>query len=154
MSQTLAAARTAASTATELVLTGDLDRPARLTVPEVLAWPQHRADIAFGCATSGGALLLSHPSGRAERAARHGRPLDPDDPPAEENLHPALEAAGWKLDSYEDTPHRFLARVVRVGGRARRSAVARTNTSMSPGTGDTGQLPGRHPRSGCRKRSR
>ncbi|NUQ96847.1 MAG: molybdopterin-dependent oxidoreductase [Streptomyces sp.] len=54
MSQTLAAARTAARPAAELVLTGDLDRPARLTVPDLLAWPQHRAEVAFECATSGG----------------------------------------------------------------------------------------------------
>ncbi|UUA11165.1 class I SAM-dependent methyltransferase [Streptomyces sp. CRCS-T-1] len=62
----------------------------------------------------GGVLLLFHPSGRAERAARHGRPLDPDDPLAEENLRPALEAAGWSLDCYEDARHHFLARAVRV----------------------------------------
>ncbi|WP_416974174.1 molybdopterin-dependent oxidoreductase [Streptomyces sp. 4F14] len=53
MSQTLAAARTTAGSAAELVLTGDLDRPSRLTVPDLLAWPQHAAEVAFGCATSG-----------------------------------------------------------------------------------------------------
>ncbi|MEV6130945.1 methyltransferase domain-containing protein [Streptomyces violaceusniger] len=62
----------------------------------------------------GGVLLLFHPSGRAERAARHGRPLDPDDPLAEENLRPALYAAGWALDRYEDATRHFLARAVRV----------------------------------------
>ncbi|WP_306279280.1 hypothetical protein [Streptomyces malaysiensis] len=62
----------------------------------------------------GSVLLLFHPSGRAERAARHGRPLDPDDPLAEENLRPALHAAGWALDSYEDATRHFLARAVRV----------------------------------------
>ncbi|MFE2070591.1 class I SAM-dependent methyltransferase [Streptomyces sp. NPDC059467] len=55
--------------------------------------------------TPDGVLLLFHPSGRAERAARHGRPLDPDDLTAEENLTPALRAAGWRLDSYEDARH-------------------------------------------------
>ncbi|MFB7933958.1 methyltransferase domain-containing protein [Streptomyces sp. NPDC056039] len=65
-------------------------------------------------AAPGGVLLLFHPSGRAERAARHGRPLDPDDPLAEENLRPALEAVGWTLDCYEDARHHFLARAVRV----------------------------------------
>ncbi|MFJ1747408.1 methyltransferase domain-containing protein [Streptomyces sp. NPDC088116] len=63
----------------------------------------------------GGTLLLFHPSGRVERAARHGRPLDPDDPLAETNLRPALEAAGWRLARYEDAHHHFLARAVRVG---------------------------------------
>ncbi|MFE4957976.1 methyltransferase domain-containing protein [Streptomyces sp. NPDC056653] len=62
----------------------------------------------------GGVLLLFHPSGRAERAARHGRPLDPDDPLAEENLRPALHAVGWSLDCYEDASLHFLARAVRV----------------------------------------
>ncbi|GAA2423651.1 methyltransferase domain-containing protein [Streptomyces mauvecolor] len=54
-------------------------------------------------------LLLFHPSGRAERAARHGRPLDPADLLAEHNLRPALEATGWNLDEYEDAPGHFLA---------------------------------------------
>ncbi|AEM83031.1 methyltransferase domain-containing protein [Streptomyces violaceusniger] len=63
----------------------------------------------------GGVLLLFHPSGRAERAARHGRPLDPDDPLAEENLRPALNAAGWAPTCYEDAPRHFLARAVRIG---------------------------------------
>lgn len=62
----------------------------------------------------GGVLLLFHPSGRAERAARHGRPLAPDDLLAEENLRPALHAAGWSLDCYEDASRHFLARAVRV----------------------------------------
>ncbi|MET7289939.1 methyltransferase domain-containing protein [Streptomyces sp. NPDC005573] len=63
-----------------------------------------------------GVLLLFHPSGRAERAARHGRDdLDPDDPLAEENLRPALRAAGWHLVLCEDAPHHLLARAVRAG---------------------------------------
>ncbi|MEW2492439.1 methyltransferase domain-containing protein [Streptomyces nodosus] len=62
---------------------------------------------------SEGVLLLFHPSGRAERAARHGRTLDSDDLMAEEHLRPALRAAGWQLDCYEDAPHHFLARAVR-----------------------------------------
>ncbi|MCX4903929.1 molybdopterin-dependent oxidoreductase [Streptomyces sp. NBC_00878] len=53
MSQSLAAARTAAGPVPELILTGDLDRPARLTVPDLLAWPQHEAEVSFECATSG-----------------------------------------------------------------------------------------------------
>ncbi|MFE7180876.1 methyltransferase domain-containing protein [Streptomyces erythrochromogenes] len=63
----------------------------------------------------GGVLLLFHPSGRAERAARHGRPLDPADLLAEENLRPALEGAGWQLDAYEDADGHFLARAVAHG---------------------------------------
>lgn len=37
----------------ELALTGDLARPARLTVSDLLAWPQHRVRVSFECATSG-----------------------------------------------------------------------------------------------------
>ncbi|MBY8846846.1 molybdopterin-dependent oxidoreductase [Streptomyces sp. SP2-10] len=40
-------------TLAELTLAGDLVRPARLTVPDLLRWPQHRADVSFECATSG-----------------------------------------------------------------------------------------------------
>ncbi|MGW2201456.1 methyltransferase domain-containing protein [Streptomyces sp. NPDC001774] len=57
-------------------------------------------------------LLLFHPSGRAERAARHGRPLSPDDLLAENNLRRALETTGWTVDEYEDAAHHFLARAV------------------------------------------
>ncbi|MFI0206638.1 MULTISPECIES: methyltransferase domain-containing protein [Streptomyces] len=60
----------------------------------------------------GGELLLFHPSGRAERAARHGRSLDPDDLLAEGNLRGALETAGWHLAEYEDAAGHFLARAV------------------------------------------
>nr|WP_253268027.1 methyltransferase domain-containing protein [Streptomyces asoensis] len=64
-----------------------------------------------------GILPLFHPSGRAERAARHGRSLDPADLPAGENLRPALRAADRTLARYEDTAHHFLARAVRDTGR-------------------------------------
>ncbi|MEU1802841.1 molybdopterin-dependent oxidoreductase [Streptomyces sp. NPDC019937] len=53
MSQSRVAAGTAARPMAALVLTGDLNRPARLTVPDLLAWPQHEADVSFECATSG-----------------------------------------------------------------------------------------------------
>ncbi|MEU3838678.1 hypothetical protein AB0E88_01360 [Streptomyces sp. NPDC028635] len=53
MTQSLAAARTSAGELAEIVISGDLARPARLTVPGLLAWPQHEAHVAFGCATSG-----------------------------------------------------------------------------------------------------
>ncbi|MEV7563387.1 methyltransferase domain-containing protein [Streptomyces sp. NPDC089795] len=62
-----------------------------------------------------GVLLLFHPSGRAERAARHGRPLDPDDLLAEGNLRRALDTSGWQLDAYEDGADHFLARAVPRG---------------------------------------
>ncbi|MFD3588448.1 molybdopterin-dependent oxidoreductase [Streptomyces sp. NPDC058683] len=40
-------------TLAELDLTGDLARPARLTVSDLLRWPQHRVRVSFECATSG-----------------------------------------------------------------------------------------------------
>ncbi|GGN30692.1 molybdopterin-dependent oxidoreductase [Streptomyces fuscichromogenes] len=40
-------------TLAELVLTGDLARPVRLTVPDLLRWPQHQVRVSFECATSG-----------------------------------------------------------------------------------------------------
>lgn len=62
----------------------------------------------------GGELLLFHPSGRAERAARHGRTVSADDPLAGPNLRPALEAAGWHVATYEDAPTHYLTRAERV----------------------------------------
>ncbi|WP_328492107.1 molybdopterin-dependent oxidoreductase [Streptomyces sp. NBC_00414] len=53
MSQSFAVTGTAAGPVAELALTGDLTRPARLTVPDLLAWPQHEAAVSFECATSG-----------------------------------------------------------------------------------------------------
>lgn len=37
----------------ELVLVGDPTRAAGLTVPDLLGWPQHQAEVTFACATSG-----------------------------------------------------------------------------------------------------
>ncbi|UFR06873.1 molybdopterin-dependent oxidoreductase [Streptomyces sp. Go40/10] len=53
MTESLAAARTSTGELAEIAITGDLARPARLTVPALLAWPQHEAQVAFECATSG-----------------------------------------------------------------------------------------------------
>ncbi|MFC1410207.1 methyltransferase domain-containing protein [Streptacidiphilus sp. N1-12] len=61
----------------------------------------------------GAALLLFHPSGRVERAARHGRPLSPSDPLAEPNLRPMLEHNGWQLELYDDAREHFLALALR-----------------------------------------
>jgi len=44
---------TAAGPRAEVALTGDLARPARLTVAGLLAWPQQRVQVSFECATSG-----------------------------------------------------------------------------------------------------
>jgi ubiquinone/menaquinone biosynthesis C-methylase UbiE len=61
----------------------------------------------------GGMLALFHPIGRAALAARHGRPLTPDDLRAEPNLRPLLAGSGWRLTSYVDEDSRFLALAVR-----------------------------------------
>jgi hypothetical protein len=44
---------TAADPLAEVALTGDLARPARLTVAGLLAWPQQRVRVGFEWATSG-----------------------------------------------------------------------------------------------------
>ncbi len=63
----------------------------------------------------GGRLVLFHPSGRAALAARKGYVLRPDDAMAEEPLRSAVEPAGWRLMTYDDPPHRFLAIATRAG---------------------------------------
>ena len=51
MSQSLT--QPAAGPVAEFTLTGDLARPARLTMTDLLSWPQHGAQVSFECATSG-----------------------------------------------------------------------------------------------------
>jgi SAM-dependent methyltransferase len=58
---------------------------------------------------AGGRLVLFHPSGRAALAARHGRRLNPDEALAPAPLRRSTAATGWRLDSYDDAAHRFLA---------------------------------------------
>jgi DMSO/TMAO reductase YedYZ molybdopterin-dependent catalytic subunit len=72
----LAAAGTETGRVADLALTGDLIRPARLTVSDLLAWPQHEAEVSFECATSG---------------IRHHRFTGP-------LLHDVLSAAGPNFD--------------------------------------------------------
>jgi len=80
----------------------------------------HLHDARAGLAESArvtrvsGRLAIFHPSGRAALAARHGRTLRPDEPLAEHRLRRALAETGWALDSYDDSPHRFLALATRT----------------------------------------
>ncbi len=60
-----------------------------------------------------GRLVIFHPSGRAALAARHGRTLQPDEPLTRPRLGVLLAEAGWRLDRYDDPPHRFLALATR-----------------------------------------
>ncbi|MFF7333589.1 molybdopterin-dependent oxidoreductase [Streptomyces sp. NPDC008150] len=59
-----------------LALTGDVARPARMSVDDLLAWPQHHVRVSFECATSG---------------TRHHRFTGP-------LLHTVLSAAGPGFD--------------------------------------------------------
>jgi ubiquinone/menaquinone biosynthesis C-methylase UbiE len=58
-------------------------------------------------------LAIFHPSGRAALAARHGRTLRPDEPLSEQRLRHSLNATGWALTAYDDSPHRFFALAIR-----------------------------------------
>jgi SAM-dependent methyltransferase len=58
-------------------------------------------------------LAIFHPSGRAALAARHGRTLRPDEPLSEQRLRHSLNATGWALTGYDDSPHRFFALAIR-----------------------------------------
>lgn len=62
---------------------------------------------------TGGLLILFHPSGRAALAARHGRALTPGDPLDEAPLRCLARDSGWRLTTYDDAAHRFLAIAVR-----------------------------------------
>lgn len=73
----------------------------------------------------GGRLALFHPIGRAALAARHGRPLTPDDMRAEKNLSPLLTDSGWHMTTYVDEDERFLALAERVHRTHHRPAVPR-----------------------------
>jgi SAM-dependent methyltransferase len=79
----------------------------------------HLPDMAAGVAElarvsrPGARLAIFHPSGRAALAARHGRTLRPEEPLAAARLGPLLAAGGWRLDGYDDPPHRFLALATR-----------------------------------------
>jgi SAM-dependent methyltransferase len=76
---------------------------------------QHLPDPAAGLrelarvTVGGGRLVIFHPSGRAALAVRHGRTLRPDEPLAEDPLRRLLTGAGFRLDRYDDPPHRLLA---------------------------------------------
>ncbi len=80
---------------------------------------QHLPDPAAGLAElaratrPGGRLVIFHPSGRAALAARHGRPIRPDEPLNEDRLGPLLDGAGWELARYDDSEDHFLAIAVR-----------------------------------------
>ncbi|MFF7791624.1 methyltransferase domain-containing protein [Streptomyces sp. NPDC007991] len=110
------------------------DRDGALLLTDVAALPlrSHALDAVFGAGLishlpspaenlrelarvvrPGGVLAQFHPIGRAALAARHGRPLTPDDLRAEPNLRPLLAGSGWRLTSYVDEDSRFLALAVR-----------------------------------------
>jgi SAM-dependent methyltransferase len=56
----------------------------------------------------GGRLALFHPIGREALAQRQGRVLTPEDLRAEPNIRAALSAAGWRCESVDDGPDRYL----------------------------------------------
>lgn len=60
-----------------------------------------------------GRLAIFHPISRAALAARQGREVAPDDPLDPSVLAPALAASGWRAESFDDGPDRYLALAVR-----------------------------------------
>ncbi|MGW1890552.1 molybdopterin-dependent oxidoreductase [Streptomyces sp. NPDC002004] len=54
MSRLVEPPRSTAQTGTSLLVTGEVERPALLSVADLRAeWPRHAADVVFDCATSG-----------------------------------------------------------------------------------------------------
>ena len=90
----------------------------------------------------GGRLVLFHPSGRAALAARHGRPLRPDEPLSPRPLRDAMDRAGWCLDRYDDAPGRFLAVATRGPAAPGQAAGSVPGLPPQPGFRLTGL--GRH----------
>jgi SAM-dependent methyltransferase len=67
-------------------------------------------------ARPGGRLALFHPIGRATLAARHGRPLDPDDIRTPAHIERLLTATGWRAEAVDDGPDRYLVIARRAAG--------------------------------------
>lgn len=61
-----------------------------------------------------GRLAVFHPVSRGALAARKGHELRPDDPLDPALLGPALSATGWRAESFDDGPDRYLTLAVRV----------------------------------------
>ncbi|WP_374777528.1 gamma-glutamyl-gamma-aminobutyrate hydrolase family protein [Streptomyces sp. NBC_01310] len=85
---------------------GSVELPAEAVV---LAADDHRTVQAFRIGASAWGLRF--------------RPLSPDDPLAEPNLRPVLDATGWRLAVYDDAQQHFLARAVRADIRLRTIAT-------------------------------
>jgi SAM-dependent methyltransferase len=69
-------------------------------------------ELARTC-RGGARLALFHPLGRASLAGRHGHELDPADIRAEAAISTALDAAGWRLESCDDSEERYLVLATR-----------------------------------------
>ncbi|WAL63443.1 class I SAM-dependent methyltransferase [Amycolatopsis cynarae] len=65
-------------------------------------------------ARAGARLAVFHPIGRAALAARRGHALRPDDIRAEPHIRSALASTGWRCDSVDDGPDRYLALATRT----------------------------------------
>jgi SAM-dependent methyltransferase len=79
-----------------------------------LPGPTHGLDELARVTRPGGRLAIFHVIGRAALAARHGRPVDPDDPLDPANLAPLLVRSGWRLTDVDDSHVRYLAIAIRV----------------------------------------
>jgi SAM-dependent methyltransferase len=73
-------------------------------------------------ATAGARLALFHPLGRLALARRHGGEPSPDDLLGPQRIASVLAAAGWRLESLDDGPDRYLALAGRTAGPKSRSS--------------------------------
>jgi SAM-dependent methyltransferase len=67
-------------------------------------------------AADGARLALFHPLGRVALARRHGGEPSPEDVRSPDRIAAVLAAAGWRLQSLDDGPDRYLALAGRIAG--------------------------------------
>lgn len=78
-------------------------------LPDPRAWLRELRRVC----RAGGRLALFQPVGRVALARRKGQELSPDDVRAPDVIRAALTEAGWRCDSVDDGPNRYLVLATR-----------------------------------------
>lgn len=124
----------------------DLSLPVRLTVPDLLIWPEHEADVSFECATSGfqhhrftGPLLQRDSRGRRLHLPGTRSPATPVDPwPRPRAVGPVADGdadgcgrrrGGWRIHMRRTVVGRPDEGAHRPVQRLRRGRCAHSSTS-------------------------